>query len=109
MLLSTTNFAHPQDDPIFITVRAVWKTATSIHAPHRYVLQHSVNNEPWYTYITTPDTTVNMYITLYDMHRIRLAVLDRWDRQTPFSRPSAEYRPSNIFPGAPGKPVIEVR
>lgn len=103
-ILST--FVYAQVDELGrVRARASWSPPTYGTPVVTYVVQHSINGEAWYYYASTEDTTINMYISFYDTHRVRVAGVDAENRQGPFSLPSNTYSPADSFPNQPSKPL----
>jgi len=96
------------DDDGNVEARAGWSPPTYGTPVDHYVLQHSINDGPWYYYASAiEDTTLKMTISFIDNHRVRVAGVDAENRQGPFSLPSNYYCPADSFPQQPGQPIRE--
>ena len=96
------------DDDGNVQARAGWSPPTYGTPVDHYVLQHSINDGPWYYYASAiEDTTLRITISYADTHRVRVAGVDAENRQGPFSLPSETYCPADSFPQQPGQPIRE--
>lgn len=87
-------------------VTYTWTAPTSGSPVHHYVVQHSVNGQP---YVTIDDdlagTSLAITLSYEDEHVVRVAAVDSQGRQGPYSVPSDPYTPTLGAPGQPGKPI----
>jgi len=103
-LLATSAFAQ-SDPPI---LKAEWTPPTEGSPVVNYHLQISVNGGEFVTLADNISGTNYSFTGAWLQTYVgRVAGIDEWDRQGPWSLESVPYTPDRGWPGAPGLPVIE--
>jgi len=87
-----------------IDARGLWDAPIGGIQPTSYYVEYSLNGTAWTPYATTDLLSINLRITFFDGHRIRVAGVDAFGGLGPFSEPSDVYFPSSDLTHPPGKP-----
>lgn len=86
-----------------IDARVIWNAP--IGGAYSYIIQHSINGEPWISYATSTNTAIDMRLTFFDQHRARVAGRDSLDRLGPYSESSDILLPADNRPHPSGPPI----